>query len=428
MQAHPPGRFRSRFAGLCVSQACGALNDNLVKTAALSVAIFRLHQSGAALIAVASILFILPYAALSATSGLLADRFAKARVAQAAKLTELALMGCAALGFLSLDVPLLMAVIGALGIQAAVFSPVKYGLLPELLAEAELVRGNGYVEASTFVSILLGTILGGALVAAPGGLAWVAGLGLGLACIGLAAAYAIPATPAAAPGLRIGWNMARDTAAILRAARADRTIWGCILGVSWFWMVGAILTNEIPLVVRDVLHADSPVQSLLLGAFSVGIGAGSLGCGRLLRGRPRTSLVGWSLGGIAAFCACFAVAVGFARPDVAGVAGILAGASGLLMLAALLGIAACGGLFSVPLFALMQSRSRPDSHARVIAASNIVNAVFIVVGSAFTAVMAWLGVPVAGVIGLTAVLNLAVLALAKGQGASPLDPMTKGEP
>ncbi len=412
MPTHPPGHFRARFAGLCVSQACGALNDNLVKTAALSVAIFRMHYSGAVLIALASILFILPYAALSATAGLLADKFRKSRVAQAAKLAELALMGCAAFGFMSANVPLLVAVIGGLGIQAAIFSPVKYGLLPELLSDTELVRGNGYVEATTFISILLGTILGGALVAAPDGAAIVAALGLLLACVGVVSAFAIPPTEAASPAVVIGWNLGRDTADILRHARADRTIWRCILGVSWFWMVGAILTNELPLVVRDALRADSPVQSLLLGAFSVGIGAGSLGCGRLLRGRPRTSLVGWSLAGIAFFCACFSITVALARADGAGIVGVLTSADGLLMLAALLGIAACGGCFSVPLFALMQSRSPRDHHARVIAASNIVNALFIVIGSAFTAAMSWLALPVFTVIALTASLNVAALAVA----------------
>lgn len=411
MRTHPPRGFWSRFTGLCIAQACGALNDNLVKTALLSLAIFRMHSSGASLIAVVSILFILPYAALSATAGLLADRFRKSTVARAAKLTELALMSAAAFGFVTGDVPLLMAVIGGLGIQAAVFSPVKYGLLPEILSIDELVRGNGYVEASTFVAILLGTILGGALVVAPDGTVIVAALGLALACVGAASAFAIPRTKAAAPGLTIGWNLWRDTADIVRSAHADRTIWRCILGVSWFWMVGAILTNELPLVVRDVLHADSPVQSLLLGAFSVGVGVGSVGCSRLLRGRPSTSLVGWSLAGIALFCGCFSLTIGFAKP-VSGILGVLTRGDGLLMVSALLGVAACGGLFSVPLFALMQSRSRHDHHARVIAASNIVNALFIANGSVFTAATSWLGLPVAAVIGLTAALNLAALGAA----------------
>ena len=413
MRSEPPAAgFWSRFSGLCISQACGALNDNLVKTSLLSVAIFRLHDAGAVLIAVASIFFILPYAVLSATAGLLADRFRKSTVARAAKLAELVLMGCAAFGFLSGNIPLLVAVIGGLGVQAAIFSPVKYGLLPELLSDDELVRGNGYVEATTFISILLGTILGGALVAVQDGTAIVAALGLLLACIGVVSAFAIPLTATASPGVPIGWNLWRDTLEVLRHAKTDRTIWRCILGVSWFWMVGAILTNEIPIIVRDVLHAGSEVQSFLLGAFSIGIGLGSLGCARLLRGRPSTTLVGWSLGGIAIFCACLAWTIGVADRGVGGVFAALTGADGLLMVAALVGIATCGGIFSVPLFALMQSRSPPDRHARVIAASNIVNAVFIVIGSGFTASMSWLGLPVATVIAVTAALNLVALVVA----------------
>ena len=402
--------FWSRLAGLCISQACGAVNDNLVKTALLSMAIFRMHYSGAMLIALAGILFILPYAVLSATAGLLADKFPKSSVARAAKLVELPLMGCAAFGFLEGDVALLVAVVGGLGVQAAFFSPVKYGLLPELLSEGELVRGNGYIEASTFISILAGTILGGALVAAPGGIAIVAALGLVLACVGAVSAFFIPTRKAAAPNLAMRWNLWRDTSDVIRSAKADQTIWYCVLGVSWFWMVGAILTNELPIIVRDVLHAGSSVQSLLLGAFSVGIGLGSLLCGRLLRARPSTSLVGLSLAGIASFCGCFAVTISIARPVSVGIPAMLAHADVLLMLAALISIAMCGGLFSVPLFAIMQSRSPRDRHARVIAASNIINALFIVLGSALTATMSALGLSVSKVLALTAVINLVALA------------------
>ncbi len=401
--------FRARFAGLCVAQACGALNDNLVKTAVLTTAIFDLHMRAAPLAALASILFIGPYAALSATFGLLADKFPKSTVARAAKLTELALLGVAAIGFARGDVALLVAVIAGLGLQAAVFSPVKYGLLPELLDEGELVRGNGYVEASTFVAILLGTMGGGALVVAPGGRTIVAGLGLALAAIGLAAACAIPRTEAAAPATVIGWNPWRHTRDIVADVRADRTSWRCILGISWFWMVGAILTNEFPIVVRDVLHASGMAQSLLLGAFSIGIGAGSLLCGRLLKDRASLVLAAPSLAGIAFFCGGFALVLAHSHEATPGLLSLFGTAHGVLMLASLLGIAACGGLFSVPLLAVLQSRAPHDRHARVISASNIVNAAFIVAGSAFTAVAGAIGLAVASVVALTAFASLAVL-------------------
>src|SRR4051794_11774593 len=208
-----------RLGPLCLTQACGALNDNLVKNALILLAMFRTGDGGAGLVALAGALFIAPYALLSATAGQLADRFDKSRLIRWVKALEVALMAVSATGFLLDSTPLLLAVLVGLGVQAALFGPLKYGILPDHLDPTEIVAGNGGIGAGPFIAILLGTVGGGALVLLDGGLAIVAGAGLGIALIGLAAAFAIPPAPAADPTLRIGANLLADTVAVVRQAR-----------------------------------------------------------------------------------------------------------------------------------------------------------------------------------------------------------------
>src|SRR4051794_2394703 len=208
-----------RLGPLCLTQACGALNDNLVKNALIVLAMFRTGEGGAGLVALAGALFIAPYALLSATAGQLADRFEKSRLIRWVKALEVALMTISAAGFLLGSTPLLLAVLFGLGVQAALFGPLKYGILPDHLSATEIIAGNGVIEASTFIAILVGTVGGGALVLLDGGPSIVAGAGLAISLIGLAAAFAIPPAPAADPALRIGWNLLAETRAIVRQAR-----------------------------------------------------------------------------------------------------------------------------------------------------------------------------------------------------------------
>ncbi len=199
-----------RLWPLALTQSCGALNDNLVKNAMIVLALFRLGIGGAGLSALAGALFIAPYILLSATAGKLADRFPKPRVILTYKLLELLLMLAAAAAFLTASVPGVAGVLFALGVQAALFGPVKYGVLPEHLAEHELVAGNGMVEATTFLSIVCGTVAGGALMLLPDGAVLVGTTG-SLALVGVFAAWRIPAVPAADPTLRLSFNLFTET-------------------------------------------------------------------------------------------------------------------------------------------------------------------------------------------------------------------------
>ena len=419
MSASPIGLLRTRRLGpLALAQSCGALNDNLVKNAMVVLAIFRLNAGGAGLSALAGALFIAPYILVSATAGKLADRFPKPRVILACKAAEILLMLGAAAAFLSESVPALLAVLAGLGVQAALFGPVKYGVLPEHLAEHELVAGNGAIEATTFLSIVVGTVAGGALILLPQGTALVSATGVALSLLGLYAASRVPPAPAADPSLRISPNVLAETARVLRHAASIRPIWLSVLGLSWFWTMGATLMTEFPVVARDTLHAGGSVLTLLLTMFAVGVGVGSVQCARLLHGDVSARLVPFAALGISLFCWDFASAAataGAAPAFVAGTAGTAASAATVLTTFAgwrlvidLFLLAACGGTFSVPLYAIIQDTAAAFERSRMVAANNIMNALFMVAGAAATAGMAAAGLHPPAVLHIAASANLAV--------------------
>ena len=404
----PLGLLKTRRLGpLTLAQACGAFNDNLVKNAMVVLALFQLQAGGVGLSALAGALFIAPYALLSATAGKLADRFEKTRLIRIYKLMEVGLMLLAALAFWTASVPALLAVLVGLGLQATLFGPVKYGVLPELLAGEELIAGNGVIEATTFLSIVAGTVAGGALILLSDGALIVGIAGVALSLTGLFAALRVPRASPANPALRIRWNPLAETADLLRLAHGQRGIWLCILGLSWFWTVGATLMTEFPVIARDTLRGDGSVMTLLLAVFAIGVGAGSIGCARLLHGEVSPRLVPFAALGISLFCWDFAHA--------AQSAGVLPNAlavgqswHGWRMGLDLFLLAVCGGIYSVPLYAIIQDVARPAERSRMIAANNVMNALFMVAGAAAAAGLAWLGWTAPQVLLLTAAINLFV--------------------
>jgi acyl-[acyl-carrier-protein]-phospholipid O-acyltransferase/long-chain-fatty-acid--[acyl-carrier-protein] ligase len=395
-----------RLGPLCLTQTCGAFNDNLVKNAMVVLAIFKLGAGGAGLAALAGALFIAPYALLSATAGQLADRFDKSRLIQATKAAEVGLMGLAAWAFLAESVPGLLAVLFGLGVQATMFGPLKYGILPDHLRDEELIAGNGLIEASTFLAILAGTVAGGALALLSSGPAVVGAAGVVVSLVGLVSAFWVPRAPTADGSLRIGWNIVRETVSVVRQARGVRPVWLSILGLSWFWAIGATLLSEFPTVAKDVLGADGHVVTLLLTMFAVGIGVGSILCARLLHGEVSARFVPFAAFGITVFTWDFgSTVIGLHLVDVSAVLGSL---TGWRMLGDLLLLSVCGGLYSVPLYAIVQEQSEPSHRARTIAANNIVNAVMMVLGAAFVAGFSAADVTAPRVLQIAAVVNFVV--------------------
>lgn len=392
-----------RMWPLALSQSCTALSDNVVRNALIVLALFRLHEGGAGFAALAGALFMAPFLVFCVTFGKLADRFAKRQVILAAKAGELALMLGAAGAFMSGNIPALFAVLFGLGLQAALFAPVKLGILPELLAEEELVAGNGIMEGAVFVSIVLGTIAGGALMLAPHGAALVSAAGIAISATGVAAALAIPRGTAAAPDLRIGWNILGETWRVTRRALQARGIRHAILGMSWFWMLGATLMAELPVMARDVLHADGHALTWLLAVFAAGTGIGALGCARLLKGDVSPRYVPYAALGMSVFMWDFAHACGVAPLSTAA---LLSTPHGWRVLADMAALTACGGAFSVPLAAIMQDLSPAGERGQVVAAGNVVNSLFMILGACAAAGLAAAGIGPGGVLRLTAAANL----------------------
>ncbi len=409
-QSAPAHLLRTRrFAPLFWTQALGGFNDNLFKQAmALLVAFQAGAASGldpASLTALAGATFVAPFIFLSAFAGTLADSMDKAVLARRLKLLEIALMVLAAGALLSGHLVPLFAVLFLLGCQAALFGPVKYALLPAHLRPEELVSGNALVESATFVAILLGSILGGSLIGSQGGAAIVSGALLVFAAAGYLASRFIPqALPAEAAPHGTG------TLAVLREARGNRTVWLSILGISWFWVIGATLLSFVPPLARDYLGGSEAVASCLLAIFSVGIAAGSLLCAKRLKGEITPRPVPFAALALSFGLAVFAAAAAaLPAPAAMGqsVAAVFATPGALLIGAILFGLATVAGFYAVPLFAILQHAAPEDAKARTIGANNIVNSLMMVAGAVVTAILSsGLGLTVPALALVLAALNL----------------------
>lgn len=373
-----------RFLPLFLTQTLGALNDNVFKQALVVLIGFgglaSSQDQRQLLINLAAALFILPFFLFSATAGQLADKLDKARMTRWVKGLELLIMALAGVGFLLGNVTLLFVVLFLMGTQSTLFGPIKYGVLPQYLDDRELVGGNGLIEMATFLAILVGTIIGGSLIEWSGFGAWaVSGLVLLLAAMGMASAWAMPAAAPPDPQLKVDLNVPRATWGILRELTRNRTVFLSCLGVSWFWFYGSIYFTQLPVYTADVLGGSAAVLTLLLTVFSVGTGVGSLLCERMSGQRVELGLVPFGSIGMTVF----GVDLYFATPAQPlgvelGVMAFLQAEGTTRLLIDLFGMAMFGGFFIVPLFALIQQRSEAAIRSRIIAANNILNAIFMV--------------------------------------------------
>lgn len=406
-----------RLLPLFITQFLGAVNDNLFKTALVTLVTYRAFTDPTTtrvVVAIATAIFIFPYFPLSATAGQVADKFERKRLIAYVKLWEVGAMILAAVGF-SLDgmgfIVFELAVLLLLGVQATFFGPVKYGILPDLLATSELMGGNALIEAGTFLAILLGTIAGGLLIVVPGGPTIVATALLAIAVAGWVASLFIPHTGRAAPGLRINPNIVAETRAVVAHVFARRELRLSALAISWFWLVGAVFLAQFPTFAKTTLGADSSVQTLFLAMFSIGIGAGSILCGRLLRGEVSARLtpigaVGMMVFTIDLYFACFR-AVGGSGDALVGIGQFLSHPANWRLSFDLFAIALCGGLFTVPLYAILQARSEESHRSRVVATNNILNALFIVMGGIVTAIMVALDMSIPAIFLCVGIANAA---------------------
>jgi Major Facilitator Superfamily len=396
-----------RFAPLFWCQFFAAFNDNLLKTALVFLILFHAGGSGA-LITLASAVLIAPFFILSGLGGELADRFDKARVAQRLKFVEIFIAAISALGFWLQSVPVLFIALAGFGILAALFGPVKYGVLPDHLRAEELPGGNALIEGATFVAILLGTICGGLV-----GGRETESIVFSIAVVGIAlaawmAALFIPSTRAAAPNLQISADIIRSSAAVVAHLKTDRRImWGALV-TSWFWLVGILVLSLLPLLIEEIIGGDEAMVTAYLAMFSIAVALGSALAARLAQGRIRLgiTLAGGVLIGLFALDLAWAVAGAVQAASLRGPSEVFSSVFGVRAAIDLAGLAGAGGLFIVPAFAAVQAWAGVEYRARTVAGVNVLNAGFMTIGSVLLALLQHAG---AGMPALFGGIGLATL-------------------
>ena len=403
-----------RFAPFFWTQFLGAGNDNVFKFAFTILVTFHAAEFGGFDPKTAAFLigavFIAPFVLFSATSGQLADKLEKSRLIRFVKNLEIGIMLLAAAGFVGHQTGLLFAATFLMGLHSTLFGPVKYAYMPQHLDERELVGGNGLVEMGTFVAILLGTMAGGTMAAVSGaGPELVAFACVGLAILGRVAAAFVPHSPAADPGLEINWNPFSETWNNIKLAKSNRAVFLSMLGISWLWFFGATFLTSFSPFSKDVLGGDEAVVTLLLGVFSFGIGTGSMLCERLSGRKVEIGLVPFGAIGMTVFAADLYFASPASNPGaMTGIGTFLSIGGSWHVLIDLFLLAMFGGFYSVPLYALIQTRCEPSHRARIIAANNILNALFMIVSALLAAVLLGNGMSIPELFLVTAVLNALV--------------------
>lgn len=380
---------KRRFLPFFVTQSLSAFNDNVYKQSLILAVLFHLSVTGDKLLLVnlCALLFILPFLLFSALGGQLGEKYDKARLMRWLKGSEIVMLLLGSLGFWLNSLPLLLFVLFAMGTRSALFGPSKYSILPQHLESRELMGGNALVEMGTFLAILGGTIGAGALLSLPDYSQAVAISVVLIALAGFLASLGIPSAPAVISHLRLDWNIFRQTWVILRMGLGQApSVSRSLLGNSWFWFVGAVYLTQIPAYAKDYLHGQESMVSLILTLFSVGIALGSLLCGRLSKGHVEAGIVPLGALGLS----IFSVLLYAVTPDMAAITGSYGGWAALKefsmwpALGCILGLGISGGFYIVPLYALIQARTPQEERSRVIAATNILNALLMVCSALIT--------------------------------------------
>jgi len=409
-----------RFAPFFATQFLGALNDNVFRNGLVILITFQgvlvAGMDHTQLANVAAGLFILPFFLFSATAGQLADKYEKSMLIRRIKMLEIFLMALAALALVSENYALLLLVLFLMGCQSTLFGPVKYAYLPQQLADNELVGGNALVESGTYIAIILGLIIGG--IAVSGDTVSLLGMSkqnmlaaclVAFAITGYITSRSVPQTRAVDPDLRINWNAWRETWHIVRYAREERSVFLSILGISWFWFFGSAMTIQIPAYTLGILNGNEEITTALLAAFAVGVGIGALLCERMSGHRIELGLVPFGSIGLS----IFAIDLYFAQPyqyavTADSIGAFLARPGSWRVLADLALIGAFGGFYSVPLYALIQKRSRREHLSRIIAANNIINSLLMVGAAIMSMVLLKSGMSIPELFLVVAALNAIV--------------------
>lgn len=385
-----------RFLPMFLTQFFGALNDNVYKQALLLVITYGWIQQQTASISTlnnfAALLFILPYFIFSATAGQLADKYERSQLVRMLKVAEILIMLLGTAGFLLGNLWLLLIALFLMGTHSTFFGPIKYAILPEILKPQELMSGNALFQSGTSMAILIGMILGGAVISlSQGNLLWISLTVLIIACLGYLSSRFILEQKISSPNIQIDWNFFRTSGQTLRYAKSLPLIFTILLGNSWYWFYGATYLTQIPQLTQQNLHASENVVSLLLTFFSVGIGLGSLLCRKIGGTEVNIKMVPFGAIGLTVFALYLAASLSFV-PERTGTLLSLSDVFhggwsyyNVMLAVTLLGIS--GGFYIVPLYAMMQAYSPRSHRARIVAANNILNAVFMVSSAIFSIII-----------------------------------------
>ena len=396
---------RRRFLPLFCTQLLNAFNDNLYKTAMVLFVVYSVYSDESAegiFSAVASALFILPFFVLSALAGQLADMRDKARIIRTVKMCEIGLMIIGASGLylawrgIAVDtvaIPLLLLALFLTGVQSTFLGPIKYAILPQHLKKDEVLAGTGLVEAGTYIAILAGTILAGWIP-----VEWAAGGIIFTSVIGYLTSRQVPSAPPLGKVEKLDWHIIRASIDLIKKTMHDPQIFYAIIAISFFWTIGAVLFIQFPPLAKNTLMASKEVASLFLVVFSVGIAIGSVSINALLKGRVSaryapTSVIVMGMFVVAFYFVC-RLWQSYEPTELMTVTEFLAWPLAAVIMLSLLGIAVAGGMFVVPLYAFLTTRSKADETARTIAANNIVNSGAMVLGSLAAMALSAIGVPV----------------------------------
>jgi len=402
-----------RFLPFFLTQLAGALNDNLLKSVLVLLATYKTATyapgwSPGLVSNLAAALFIVPFVLFSATAGQLADRYDKTTVIRVIKVAEVGIMALATAGLVTASLPLLLGALFCMGLHSAFFGPVKYSVLPRVLSDGELVGGNALVETGTFLAILAGTIFAGWLVGSAGS-PWVLGITMMVvAAIGAVLSFVMPHTGSAQPALRVRWNPVTQTVKLLKEAKGNRAVWLALLGISWFWFFGALYLAQFPGMAQSNLHGDTSVVTLLLAVFSVGVAGGSLLCERLSGHKVEIGLVPFGSLGMTVFAGHLYFTLPAAPVTAYTALSLIQQPWAWWVLVDVFGAAFFGGLYIVPLYALVQTRTPKERQSRIIAANNVLNSLFMVGSAGLAAALIALGASVPQLLLAAAVLNALV--------------------
>jgi len=387
----------SRFLPLFITQFFGAFNDNAFKNSLLIWLTYdvstKVTLDPAIMLSVAAGLFILPFFLFSSIAGQLADKYEKSKLVQRIKQIEIMLMIVCAIGYHNQNIYLLLIILFFMGVQSTFFGPLKYSLLPIHLKENELVAGNGFIEGGTFLSILLGTIIGGVVIRSSYGIELISATLILLSICGWLASRYIPEAPVSDRDPKINWNIILETYQMIGYAQKEYTVWLSIIGISWFWFIGSSFLTQFPTYTKVMLGGNEQIVILFLATFSIGIAIGSITCSKLLRDKIDGKLVPFGCLGITLSIILFCIFSNLYHDHIKSNALInvtqflSSSIYSSLILASLLLLAVSSGIYIVPLYAIMQHRSNKKYLSRIIASNNILNALFMVIGSIIMALL-----------------------------------------